>query len=420
MARRRGLHGEDVEDATQRSFVAILESIGRYEPVDGKFDAWAKTIARRAIRDYVKVLRNRPDQVEGTDAADPVDPGPDSEDRMKEAQEYVIFLALLDVLPDELREVLVMADQEEIPMPVIAKELGISLEAGYSRLRRARRALEIAWNHRQSAAAPIPVLALGAVTLDQLMAIDRTVPPLDPDMKADIWARLNQSLGPEVPAGTTAGTGSGVGRGLVGFATKKVAGAALIFGLGMGAGALLHKLLSDSPDATPSTVVSGAIPSVEARGGAPVSPSSIAAAALGSYADPLLPKSPSDGPHAAPIIIVSGDDLPSVEARGGAPGLPSSASLAVAAPGRSTGAAHKANVDAGAPTDDDSIVAERALIQEARAAVRKQQPEKALDALRRHKAEFVEPRFADMRSELLREAMGLIRARENAPDAEHP
>ena len=124
MARRRGLRSHDGEDAMQKVFIALLESIDRYNPARGRFESWAMTIARRSLRDHVEVLRNRREQPEAADAADAIDPGPDSEQRMEEAEAHTVFLALVNLLPDDLREVLIMADLEEVSMPQIAKGFG--------------------------------------------------------------------------------------------------------------------------------------------------------------------------------------------------------------------------------------------------------------------------------------------------------
>jgi RNA polymerase sigma-70 factor (ECF subfamily) len=366
MARRRGLRSHDVEDAMQKVFIALLESIDRYDPAGGRFESWVMTIARRSIRDHIEVLRNRREQPEAADAVDTIDPGPDSEQRMEEAEAYAVFLALVNLLPDDLREVLIMADLEEVSMPQIAQELGISEQAGYARLRRARLRLQGAWQERQSAASPM--FALGAFTLDEMIAKDRSGWAVDPQMKGRVWDRLVQALGPESSAGVAGPAG------LAGAGVVKAAAAVVIFALGMAAGALLRGSPGEHPIATQRTSAVADVPSL----GAPV----VAAegAASSTYAVN----------HQAPE-----------------PALVSSARVAAAALRSSTGAV---SVPPAASAAESAMVAERAVIQEARAALRDHDPTKALDALRRHRASFKEPRFADVREDLWHQAMDMREA----------
>jgi RNA polymerase sigma-70 factor (ECF subfamily) len=364
MARRRGLRAHDAEDAIQRAFTAILGSMGRYDPERGPFDSWVLLIARRTIRDHASSLRNRPEQQEAVDAADPIDLSPDSEQRMIDAQAHAAFLALLDVLPAELREVFVMADVEELTMPSIARELGISEQAGYARLRRARALMRARWEKRRSVAAPL--LALSALTLDQLSAIDRNGPPLDPELKARVWDRLERCLDPE--------------HSFVAAALKAVP-SVLLFCAGMGAGALLYWALSRSPSAAPSTAVREDLASVSAP--EPAAPALLATAASQSSLDTL--RSP-----------------PATTAGRSTSAPASSEPLAGAAPRSSASSTH---LLAEASAIDESMMAERAVIQEIRFAIRDHDPAKALAAVQRHKATFKSPRLADVRDDLWRQAM---------------
>jgi hypothetical protein len=299
---------------------------------------------------------------------------------MIDAQAHAAFLALLDLLPAELREVFIMADVEEITMPSIARELGISEQAGYARLRRARALMRAGWEKRRSAATPL--LTVGALTLSQLSAIDRNGPPLDPDLKARVWDRLEECLGPESvsTAGMTRGVG---GQTLLGAAARKTALGVLLFSAGMGAGALLHWALSRSPSAAPSTAVREDLAGVSAPG--PAASALLATAAPRASLDTLRDPSAS-------------------LARGSASALVLSEPLAVAALRSSASLTH---LPAGALASDESMIAERAVIQEIRFAIRDHNPAKALAAVQRHRDTFKSPRLADVRDDLWRQAMAM-------------
>lgn len=86
----------------------------------------------------------------------------------------------------------------------------------------------------------------------------------------------------------------------------------------------------------------------------------------------------------------------------------SSTRVAAAALRSSTGAVSVP--PAAASAAESAMVAERAVIQEACAALRDHDPTKALDALRRHRADFKEPRFADVRDDLRHQAMDMREA----------
>ena len=53
-----------------------------------------------------------------------------------------IVRRLLDAMDDDKREMLVLAEIDELPVPEIAEILGLKLNTAYSRLRLARRAFD--------------------------------------------------------------------------------------------------------------------------------------------------------------------------------------------------------------------------------------------------------------------------------------
>lgn len=184
MARRRGLRGDDVEDAMQKAFVALLESMHSYSPDRGGFDNWALTIGQRTIRRHASVLRERPDQLEAVEATEPVDRGPTSEQLMSDAQLDAILMTLVELLPNALREVFIMADLEETSMRTIARELGITQRSGYARLYRARKLMARGLRpYQRDLASALP---LGFLTLDRLIEVGRKAPPVDPALSARI------------------------------------------------------------------------------------------------------------------------------------------------------------------------------------------------------------------------------------------
>lgn len=154
-----------------------------------------------------------------------------------------------------------------------------------------------------------------------------------------------------------------VGAALFSLTALKAVGGVLLFCAGMGAGALLHWALSGGPGAAPSALTTS---------------------------PPLSEDEVTESPSAAPS--------------NSAPPPVSPPSLDAAAARSSASPPHAATA---APATDGSMVAERAVIQEARLALRDHDPAKALDAWQRHKAQFKKPRLADVRDDLLRQAMDM-------------
>lgn len=367
MARRRGLRGQDVEDAMQKAFVALLESMHSYNPDLGRFDGWALTIGQRTIRRHATALRERPDQPEAVEATEPVDRGPTSEQLMSEAQLDAILMTLVELLPDALREVFIMADLEETSMRRIARELGITQRSGYARLYRARKLMARGLRpYQRDLASALP---LGSLTLDRLVEVGRKTPPIDAALKARVRDRVARALGSRPGAGLTGPAALAAGKPLVGLAALKAAAAVSLFALGMGVGALVYWALSDGPPSAPITL------------------------AMGDVSSPSVAL-----PVASAPLVVQGESATIAVDPAAIPA--SSARVATVAPRSS----------AGASGDEDSSVAERALIQGVRLSLRENDPERALADLRRHRTRFKYPQLADIREDLWRQAMDMSEA----------
>ena len=348
----------------QKAFVAVLESMHTYKPVLGRFDNWALTIGQRTIRRHASALRERPDQPEAVEATEPIDRGLTSEQLLSEAQLDAILMTLVELLPDALREVFIMADLEETSMRTIARELGITQRSGYARLYRARKLMARGLRPYQRELAS--ALPLGFLTLDRLVEVGRKSPPVDPALKARVRDRVARALGSGPGAGLIGSAALASGKPLLGLAALKAAAVVSLFVADMGSGALLYRALSDRPHAETTT------PSMRDVSGQSV---------------PLAVAS-------APVAAIAARTTPA-------------SSMRIDAPRSSSGAAQ---VSAGVSTDEDSTVAERALIQGVRLSLRGNDPERALADLRRHRTRFKHPQLADIREDLWRQAMDMSEA----------
>jgi len=137
--RRLGAAPSDLDDLAQDVFLALRRS-------------WLEYDARRPLRPYLLGIAFRITAshhrrtrrqlafgvVEGSDA------GPQPDDVLQTKQARALVLAALERIPLRRRAVLVMHDLDDVPVAVIASMLDIPLFTAYSRLRKARRELQVA------------------------------------------------------------------------------------------------------------------------------------------------------------------------------------------------------------------------------------------------------------------------------------
>ena len=139
-AKRLGLRDAALDDAVQEVFVVVHRRLGEFEG-RSSLRTWLFGITLRVVRDHRRSARRR-------DPGPPVDPdslratGGGPAESAEKAESVRLLHALLDELDDERREVFVMVELEQMPMPEIAEALGINLNTAYARLRIARQEFE--------------------------------------------------------------------------------------------------------------------------------------------------------------------------------------------------------------------------------------------------------------------------------------
>lgn len=123
------------------------------------------------------------------DDADPELRAPDVEEVWRGAERaHAVHEAIRD-LPDIFREVFVRCEIEEVPMPEVAREIGIPINTGYTRLHLARARFQDALKRymakkrigKDDLAIPLALAGtLGQETLAKFAAADATPAPADP------------------------------------------------------------------------------------------------------------------------------------------------------------------------------------------------------------------------------------------------
>jgi len=141
--RRCGVADDELEDAVQETFLVAYRRIDAFE---GRAAArtWLYAIAIR-VASTMRRSRRREDARREKGGADLVGSSlQDPEVVVGQHQAHDVLMALLDELDDRKRAVFVLADLEGLPIPEVAKILGLNVNTVHSRLRLARERFEVA------------------------------------------------------------------------------------------------------------------------------------------------------------------------------------------------------------------------------------------------------------------------------------
>jgi len=131
------------EDVTQDAFVRAWQRLDTFR--GGSFRSWLFTIAANRARDELRRRGRRPtssldEARDDPDRADidPADSGPSAHDLVEQAELRRALEAALRTLPDDWREVVVLADVQGLDYVEVAAVTGVPVGTVKSRLSRAR------------------------------------------------------------------------------------------------------------------------------------------------------------------------------------------------------------------------------------------------------------------------------------------
>ena len=157
-AKRLGVGDASVDDVVQEVFMVLYRRLDHY---DGRSSmrGWIYGILCNVVREYRRACRRKESPLcaldpEATSAAASAasDPGPVEAIERQEAAR--LLFKILDTLDDEKREVLVLAELEQMNIPEIAQALGVNVNTLYSRLKAARKALVQAYRRETARTRP--------------------------------------------------------------------------------------------------------------------------------------------------------------------------------------------------------------------------------------------------------------------------
>jgi RNA polymerase sigma-70 factor (ECF subfamily) len=142
--RSSGIPAADVEDVRQEVLIKVIRHAHTYDAAR-PLAPWLGAIAFRTARDYRKRARHRHEVLMEIDDASREGPSFDPSTFLSNERVAELVAAVLEAIPEGRRDVLVRTARDGAPMAEIAAELGISIDAGYLRLRRARAQFKILW-----------------------------------------------------------------------------------------------------------------------------------------------------------------------------------------------------------------------------------------------------------------------------------
>ncbi len=140
-ARRLGCSEEALDDVAQDVFIVVHRKLSAFEG-RSSVKTWLYAITRRVVADHRrKQHRRRPTNTPFHDER-AVSPDAGPQELAARQQAATLLYSFLESLPDEQREVFVLAELEQMTAPEIVEATGVKLNTVYSRLRLARRAFE--------------------------------------------------------------------------------------------------------------------------------------------------------------------------------------------------------------------------------------------------------------------------------------
>jgi len=127
------------EDIFQEVFIRIIETLrkGRYNH-EGKFLQWALRIAHNMCVDYFRRTKRRP-KVSATECFDIIDlqfsPEDNAEQAIIRSQTHERIRQLVDMLPPEQREVVILRHYADMSFKEISKLTRVSINTALGRMR---------------------------------------------------------------------------------------------------------------------------------------------------------------------------------------------------------------------------------------------------------------------------------------------
>jgi RNA polymerase sigma-70 factor, ECF subfamily len=143
-ARRLGVPPGAADDVVQEVFVVVHRRLAEYD-ARATLNSWVYGILANTVRDYRRAFRRKQAPLVATERDEQLGPASSRaspEQRTALKQDLALLTKLLDELPEAQRELIVLADLEQMNVPEICECIGGNSNTVYSRLRVARENLK--------------------------------------------------------------------------------------------------------------------------------------------------------------------------------------------------------------------------------------------------------------------------------------
>lgn len=136
------------EDAAQETFIRAYKAMKSYDQ-KRSFSTWLLSIAAHYCIDQLRKKRLKVTSIEDTPYLEIPDPGPNPESSLTQIEQQKSVKALLEVLSDVDRAIVIMFYWYEFSYAEIAEALNLSSSAVKSRIHRARTQLAKSWKENE-------------------------------------------------------------------------------------------------------------------------------------------------------------------------------------------------------------------------------------------------------------------------------
>ena len=131
---RLGVHDRDRDDLVSEVFVRVHRALPTYD-ASRPMKPWLFAFAARVASEHRRLARHRREVFAEVDVASPELP---ADQALEQDESRRLLARALEELDQEKREVFVLHDLDDTPVPEVARALGIPEGTAYSRLRAAR------------------------------------------------------------------------------------------------------------------------------------------------------------------------------------------------------------------------------------------------------------------------------------------
>ncbi|MGI4879731.1 MAG: RNA polymerase sigma factor [Janthinobacterium lividum] len=137
LATRMLRDASEAEDVAQEAFVRVWRTAGAWQPGRARFDTWLHKVVLNLCRDRLRRRR----EVASSMVHEAIDPAPNAEAALIEAEREGAVIKAIAALPERQREAILLVHYQDLSGAEAAAALDVSVEALESLLGRGRRAL---------------------------------------------------------------------------------------------------------------------------------------------------------------------------------------------------------------------------------------------------------------------------------------